>query len=59
MYFDSFEAFIAMDGHGPYVWICYGVALLILGYNIASPMMQKKEVLKRIRRNLKRENSSS
>lgn len=25
MAFDSFDAFIAMGGHGPYVWACYAV----------------------------------
>lgn len=32
MAFESFSAFITMDGHGPYVWTCYGVffALFIL-----------------------------
>lgn len=25
MAFDSFSAFIAMGGHGPYVWACYAV----------------------------------
>ena len=31
MAFDSFGAFIAMDGHGPYVWACYGVFFLMMG----------------------------
>ena len=25
MAFDSFAAFVAMEGHGPYVWACYAV----------------------------------
>lgn len=25
MAFDSFDAFLAMGGHGPYVWACYFV----------------------------------
>lgn len=36
MYFDSFADFLAMGGHGIYVWLSYGLmtallALLILG----------------------------
>lgn len=34
MAFDSFGAFIAMDGHGPYVWACYvvffGLSLVLI-----------------------------
>jgi len=30
MAFDSFSAFIAMEGHGPYVWVCYAVFTVLL-----------------------------
>jgi len=30
MAFDTFSAFIAMEGHGPYVWACYAVFLVML-----------------------------
>lgn len=34
MAFDSFGAFIAMGGHGPYVWACYvvffGLSLVLI-----------------------------
>ncbi len=30
MAFDSFSAFLVMEGHGPYVWVCYGVFVLLL-----------------------------
>ena len=30
MYFDSFADFIAMGGHGIYVWMSYGVTILVL-----------------------------
>ncbi|MGM0570120.1 heme exporter protein CcmD [Marinobacter sp.] len=30
MAFDSFNAFILMEGHGPYVWTCYGVFFLLV-----------------------------
>ncbi|MED5468281.1 MAG: heme exporter protein CcmD [Pseudomonadota bacterium] len=37
MAFDSFSAFIAMEGHGPYVWACYAVfAVLLVGLMIWS-----------------------
>ena len=28
--FDSMAAWWAMSGHGPYVWFCYGLALLVV-----------------------------
>lgn len=37
MAFDSFSAFIVMEGHGPYVWACYAVfAVLVAGLMIWS-----------------------
>ncbi|OZB20434.1 MAG: heme exporter protein CcmD [Marinobacter sp. 34-60-7] len=37
MAFDSFAAFIAMEGHGPYVWACYAVfAVLMAGLMVMS-----------------------
>lgn len=30
MAFDSFSAFIAMGGHGPYVWASYGMFFVLL-----------------------------
>jgi len=30
MAFDSFSAFLAMEGHGPYVWTCYAVFVVFL-----------------------------
>ncbi|OEY67098.1 heme exporter protein CcmD [Marinobacter sp. X15-166B] len=30
MQFDSFAAFLFMEGHGPYVWTCYAVFTLAL-----------------------------
>lgn len=28
MAFDSLHAFLAMGGHGPYVWLSYGIVIL-------------------------------
>lgn len=30
MAFDSLSAFLAMEGHGPYVWTCYGVFFVLM-----------------------------
>jgi heme exporter protein D len=34
MRFESWAAFIAMDGHGPYVWAAYGLAVLVIAFNL-------------------------
>ena len=37
MYFQSVQEFIEMDGHGIYVWLCYGIVLFaLLGYFVYS-----------------------
>lgn len=37
MAFDSFAAFVAMEGHGPYVWTCYAVfAVFMAGVMVMS-----------------------
>lgn len=30
MAFDSFSAFLTMEGHGSYVWTCYAVFIVLL-----------------------------
>ena len=30
MAFDSFSAFMVMEGHGPYVWSCYAAFFLLM-----------------------------
>lgn len=55
MYFDSFSDFIAMDGHGVYVWTCYAIALVVIGFNVISPLMKKRQFLAEQTRRLRRE----
>jgi len=55
MFFDSFSEFIRMGGHGPFVWISYGIATLIVAHNFISPMMTRKKVIKDIQRQQRRE----
>lgn len=37
MAFDSLDAFLAMGGHGPYVWACYlvffGLSFVLIGWS--------------------------
>lgn len=54
MSFDSFADFIAMGGHGIYVWSSYALGLAVLLANVLSPIMARKRLiadqLRRIRR---------
>ncbi|WP_245673301.1 heme exporter protein CcmD [Endozoicomonas ascidiicola] len=50
LYFENWSEFLAMDGHGFYVWSAYAVGLLVVIYNVLSPMMAKRKVIASIRR---------
>lgn len=54
MAFDSFAAFIAMEGHGPYVWTCYGVFVLLMGWLAVWSLRQRKAVARAQLRQLQR-----
>lgn len=54
MYFDSFAAFIHMDGHGFYVWLAYAVALVVVLGLLLVPGMQKKRFVRGYRQSLQR-----
>ncbi|WP_415895632.1 heme exporter protein CcmD [Neptuniibacter sp. PT34_22] len=59
MSFDSFSDFIAMGGHGFYVWLSYAIALVVIVINIVNPALQKKKVISDLVRRLRREKKSS
>lgn len=42
MHFSSFAEFVAMDGHGPYVWACYAIALTVILFNLISPILKRR-----------------
>lgn len=46
MAFDSFSAFIAMEGHGPYVWTCYGVFFLLLAVIAWLSVRDRRQVVR-------------
>ncbi len=50
MYFDSWSGFLAMEGHGLYVWGAYAVAMLVIAYNLVAPMLAKRRVVAQVRR---------
>jgi heme exporter protein D len=55
MFFDSFSSLIEMNGHGKYVWLCYGIFAAVVIYNFVSPKLTRNKVLKDIERQVRRE----
>lgn len=53
--FDSFSSFLAMGGHAPYVWSCYGLTFLLIIYNIWQPVQQKRKFIAEQQRRIRRE----
>lgn len=44
--FESIADFIAMNGHGPYVWASYAITFAVLVFLLVSPVLQKKAFVK-------------
>ena len=53
--FTSFADFIQMGTHGLYVWLSYGIALVIFFYNILSAYLLKRQFFINAKRRLRRE----
>ena len=51
MQFDSLQAFLAMGGHGLYVWLAYGATLLLFIVNYLSVRAAQRSVVQRLRWN--------
>lgn len=48
--FDSWAAFWAMGGHGPYVWSCYALVLGIMLYLAVMPNIKTRQFFKQQKR---------
>lgn len=51
----SWSEFFHMGGYATFVWSSYGIALLMVLVNIISPMIERKRVIARVRRAIKRD----
>ncbi len=49
MYFDSFQAAMAMGGHGVYVWSAYGITALVIAQLVLWPSARKKRLVAELR----------
>lgn len=43
--FDSLAAFLQMNGHGPYVWACYVITVILLLFLVVYPLLQKRQFI--------------
>jgi len=50
----NWNDFFYMGGYAGYVWSSYGLALLVLLYNIIVPLRQKRKILTDMMRRAKR-----
>lgn len=55
MAFSSFGEFLAMGGHGLYVWASYTIALIMIVINLTSPRRLRRKLVKDQARRLRRE----
>ena len=59
MQFDSIAEFIAMGGHGFYVWLAYGLTAAIILFNVMAPVIARRKLIKEQSQRLRRERARS
>lgn len=51
----SWSEFFAMGGYAFFVWTSYGITAAVIAFNIVMPLIQRKQVIKRVKRAIRRE----
>ncbi len=51
----NWSEFFHMGGYAFFVWTSYGLTLIVIVANIVAPIMQRKKVISRIKRAIRRE----
>ncbi|KEA64270.1 hypothetical protein ADIMK_1516 [Marinobacterium lacunae] len=59
MSFNSFSEFLSMGGHGLYVWLSYGLGVIIILGNLIAPLQAGKRLRAQLTRRLIRESKGS
>jgi len=54
VWFDSFAAALAMDGHGVYVWLVVAVSVLVIALLLIAPALANRGILAQQRGALRR-----
>jgi len=47
--FDGIAEFLAMGGHGLYVWLAYGSAVIVVGINVLSVRIARRRFFRQAR----------
>jgi heme exporter protein D len=55
MSFNSFQEFLAMGGHGLYVWLAYGITLVVFAFNAINPIIHNRRFMREQKQSLRRE----
>ncbi|MDN3648898.1 heme exporter protein CcmD [Reinekea marina] len=55
MAFESLSEFINMGGHGLYVWAAYAIGGAVITFNLLSPRLYRKKLIKDHQRRQRRE----
>lgn len=53
--FESLQQLFWMNGHGPYVWAAYGIALVAMLFLVWSPIIRRRSFLKNMQSAAQRE----
>jgi heme exporter protein D len=59
MYFESVSELMAMNGHGPYVWFCYGITALVLVGLIAEARRRRRSAEDMVRTVVRRKQANA
>ncbi|MEZ5557228.1 MAG: heme exporter protein CcmD [Pseudomonadales bacterium] len=59
MSFDSFAAFLAMGGHGLYVWLAFGSTVLVMLANVVSVRVRTRRFFRDAADQLRRQQAAS
>lgn len=51
----NWSEFFDMGGYAFYVWTSYALFVIVIALNAISPVMQRKKIIARIKRTIKRE----
>lgn len=63
--FHSIEEFLTMPGlrpeapHGFYIWLAYGLAALVILWNVLQPILQRRRLIKQQAQQLRREKKNA
>ncbi len=57
-HFATFQDFIAMGGHGLYVWLSYAIAVFVIFYNCVSVWLKRRRFFIDAKRRLRRDSST-